>query len=720
MELSMRRINGFISGGVSLLALTTAAYAEGASSRDSIIVTATKRNESLQDVPLSITALTDENLERLGAERLEDYLSQAPGVSFTSSGIVNAKPTIRGIATSSAPGQGQAPVGIYIDDLPSLSRAFPFATTDLRVFDLERVEILRGPQGTLFGSGSAGGAIRLISNKPNLEAFEAKADVGVASVKGGGVSQAYNSMLNIPIVDELAALRVVGYYHEEAGYIDNIAQGVEDTGERDSFGGRAMLSVHPTDALKLRFSGTYQKDKQDTTAPFGFYDPADGDIDEYNTIDSNDTDIETVILNFTGEYDFGSVNVFSSTSYGETKARLNKDNDAYVGFIASVLDDLVLSPSDEVVSGQDIDAKTISQEIRFTSTNDSPFQWLIGGFFLDQEFSVVESWTVPSLDYVPVNVIIGANTRELALFGEASYTLADRLTFTAGARLFNNKSDFDNISSILGDEEVKTARPAEETSVTPKFALAYEVSDEVNIYATAAKGYRVGRANFAIPDPLTDIEVPQAYESDELWNYEVGLKSGLMDNALIFNVALFYIDWKNIQMPRNIEGNVITDNAGNAESKGVELEIDYAPAEWLSFGGTYAYVDGEITESFEGSYANVGDVLPGSSKHSFSTHLELSKSDIFAGANGYLRMDQQYMGSRFQDLDNSDSFVTDDYSLINIRAGIEWQNYEIVLYAENLLDNRVALLQYDGDGFNVSHAQYTRPRTIGVTLRAEF
>jgi len=679
---------------------------------DEIIVTATKRAQNLQDVPLSITALTGDNLDRLGADRFEDYLAQAPGVTFASSGIVNAKPTVRGIATSIAPGQGQAPVGIYIDDMPSLTRAFPFASSDIRAFDIERIEILRGPQGTLFGSGSAGGAIRVITKKPNNEAFEAKVEVGLAAVKGGGISQNYNAMVNVPLVEDTLALRAVAYYRDEAGYIDNIVQNTTDTGGREAKGGRAMLEYAPDDAFSVRLSATYQKDKQDTIAPFGFTDPADGGIDEYSTINVADTNIEIAIYNLAVDYDFGNVGLFSSSSYGTTKAHLSNDKAA---LLQSILD-----TTEQVRSGQDIDASTFSQEIRLSSQHDGPFQWLIGGFFLDQTFEVIEAWGVPALDALPVYFEIDANTKELALFGEVNYALTDQLTLTAGARVFENTSDFANLSILFGAEDSKTADAAKESSITPKFSIAYEANDDLNFYATVAQGYRVGRANFAIPNPITGVSTPDAYESDSLWNYEIGMKSLWLEKRLKFNAAVYYIDWTNIQMPRLVNGNVITDNAGDAESKGVEIELDYTPNEWFSFGGAYAYTDAELVTAFEGSFATAGSTLPGTPKHAFSSHVEFSKDGVWGDTFGYLRVDHRYVGSNFEEIDNADSFIIESHHLLNVRAGIEWDNYELVAYANNIFDERTVLQFSDADSFNKAHGQYTLPRTIGLTFRAGF
>ena len=705
------------SPGEGMSANDLGAYGTG--DIDEIVVTAQKREERLIDVPVAITAISDRTLERTGADSFEDYLGMAPGVQFA--GISgNRAITIRGITTAMYSANTQSTVDLLFDDAPSLNRYYSRFNTDFRLIDVERVEILRGPQGTLFGSGALAGAVRIVNRKPKADRYEASADASISSVDSGGTSHDLKAMVNLPLATDKLALRVVGYEVRDAGFVDNIVRNEKDVNFVRSYGGRAMLSFTPDDRLNLTAWAWHQRDR--SGGDFAtFLNPADGGKYQSGSVDPEDAEkARATLLNFTASYKFNRFDLVSSSSYMDRDGRINRDYTTFWQVRRQYFGD--------VTDYSTAKTEMFNQEVRLSSSTKSPFQWLIGAYYLDQDVDVNYLRTIAgfgaaknySSDIIS-SLRVKPSIREFAGFGEVNYTFLDQLTITAGARWFDNQLEF---SSVRGGFEGGAPTPlskAHEQAVTPRFALAYKPYDDLNIYLQAAKGYRTGQANFSsLADPVTGVFPPASYGPDSLWNYEIGLKTRLYGGKVQLNVAAFYIDWKKIQLTRRNSFTTYTDNAGNARSQGVEAELTITPVKGLTIGISPSYTDAKLTSVADQSTVQPGE-LPGSPKWSVSNYMQLARP-LSPSVDAFVRLDHRYVGSkRFQleAVPYKPAERSEAYNLINARAGIEVGRFGIDLFVDNLTNSSASLApRIIGNGTFIGSYRL-KPRTIGLALHLD-
>lgn len=686
-----------------------------------VIVTAQKRSQNLQNVPVSITALGQRVLEQLGADRFETYLPLSSGVSFAGA-TGNSTLTIRGISTSLLSSNQQGTVEVLFDDQPSLNRYYARFNSDLRLVDVDRVEVLRGPQGTLFGSGSLGGAIRIISNRPSTSKFEADGQAGASAIEGGGVSHNLKAMLNLPLANDRLALRLVGYSVRDAGFIDNPGRGKANVNALRSTGVRASLAYHPDERLSVTAWAWRQRDRMSGDA-VAFLDPRDGEPYQSGSIDPEDAAKgSTSLYNVTSEYDLGRAKLVSVTSYATRRGVLDRD---YTSFWQSPAQaDYRGDVEDDVLSS----TRMFTQEVRAASRDDGRLQWIAGAFYLDQQVNVTFHRTIAGLGAVKnypsdllSRVTIDPSTTETALFGEATYTLTDRLTVTAGARWFWNTLRFASERTGYLAGLPTLPRRKTESSATPKFAVTYAVTPSATAYLQAAKGYRTGQNNFtALPDPATGQYPPESYGPDSLWNYEVGLKAMIFDRRLRLNAAAFYIDWSNIQLTRRFTITTFTNNAGNAVSKGVEIELEAAPTDGVSLGASTAYTDARLVSVLPGVPIAPGP-LPGAPKWTVNDFIEFRQRHG-GGLQTFQRLDHRFVGAKDAGLEapiNPLAARSQAYHTVDLRLGIETPRYAVVGFVRNVLNGAAATGPRE---LADTPAATTRqvPRTVGLELKALF
>jgi iron complex outermembrane recepter protein len=690
-----------------------------------VIVTATKREERVKDVPFSITALGEADLERTGADSFNEYLAQVPGVYFDNLGSGRGNVVLRGINTTSGGGfaNQQSTSEVYIDEIPTLSRFAIRTVTDLNTFDVNRIEVLRGPQGSLFGSGSVGGAVRIITNKPDPTEFASAVEGTLSSTEGGEENYSVDAMLNVPLIADKMALRVIGYYRDKGGYIDNIFPVMKNYNGGTSQGGRLMLGYTPTDALLLRFTLTHQDDD------YGYTDHVLVNSDKYEFFNPylDYTRPKLTSYNITAEYDFGPAALTSSSTYADQLSDMSLGGGL---FIARLL--LGLEPEDFDFFTEFLrqDIYSFAQEIRLTSQNDSRLKWVAGLFWFQQDWREHQFWEATPLpgQTLPVpglvlDSFIDIGVTEQAVFGELTYQLADHWDITLGGRYFDNKFALSRAAGGTFGATIPFGKVTE-SAFAPKAALSYKPSEDVNLYAIASQGYRVGQRNFlaGAVDPLDGFVVPDLVETDELWNYELGVKSSLMQNRLRLNLATYFIDWKNIQLEANSAFFNFSANAGDAEVYGAELEFSAKPANFLELGGTFTYNHTELVRALPNTTYVVGDRLPASPETFGSVFIQLSGNRVPFGESGYFRLDHSYKGSTLDQMINATALESDSYHVFNARAGVYFNNIEAVLFVDNLANNDAftnrtligSLLPPDPIGFRLE------PRTVGVTLRARF
>ncbi len=742
---------------IALAVATTPAFAQtspdapqpaprGAQEAEEVVVTATRREERLQDVPLSVTAFSQEELTEKGIVGFEGVARETPGVALNKATDNNARFTTRGISTNGWNAGLQNTTTVYLDELP-LTTIGNSITLDTTLYDVDRVEFLRGPQGTLFGSGSLSGAMRILTKSPNLTNFDASAlvDLGVTP-DGGGIRQRYNGMINVPLATDTAALRVVGFYRNEEGYLDNIGTGVKNSNTLEGYGGRAILLVKPTDAFSIRLMAMYEnsgpEDASLTTPSLGDRKRSSLRPDRYTS--------ETQVYNATLEYDFGGAYLSSSSTYSVNTGDFDVDLGGTFGATLAI------------PFLMDINYKTKSfvQETRLVSTNDGPIEWVVGGFYLHRDLSTFRQdrstsafLTARSLTGLSDNVFAqydnSSSNYELAGFGELTYNITDQFSATGGLRYgkygvtsrtlggFNTNYFTRALFFIPGAIAPVATAPATFTTPTAerlswKASLSYRPSRDLSLYATVSTGYRTPVYNaragsVSIVDP-NDVVIPQGATSDKLVNYEIGVKGRWLDGRLTAAVAAYYIDWSNIQVQANRVSDSVqfATNIGGAFSRGIEAEIRFTPTPGLTFGLNGALnkakitdltaqeaqisgaVDGgrlsspEVQGSFYGSYTyDLGGSVKGTS--GFQIQHVGSFPNMFPNVPGTL-------GTRSPLYD-----FTDSYTYVNLQTGITVGKVMATLYVENLGNSR-ATTYIHPEAFVYSRYGILRPRTFGIRL----
>ncbi|MES2495585.1 MAG: TonB-dependent receptor [Pseudomonadota bacterium] len=751
--------------GASAIALAAPVHAQDAATEDNgdIVVTARKARERLQDVPISVNALSGDQLRDRGAVDIKDVLRSVPGLSFsgTERGLGNYN--IRGISTvASAP-----TVGTYLDDISLVTIATSFSGTfDPVFFDMERIEVLKGPQGTLYGGSSMGGAIKYVSAKPNLTEVGGSAAAGTATTAHGSMSYNAEAVINLPIVSDKLAVRGGVYYRHDGGYIDNVAGGfvtnsrysstasptytpqrqnalstrnASNQNDADTYVGRLSLLWQPDETLSIRPAAYYQHYKLSNPGQFFV---GEADLTSSYRIKQPTTD-KAGIYSLDINKELGSVQATSLTAYFDRKLDFVRD---YSFFIGGLVPPLFGLTSDNLSASH---TKTFSQEFRLASNNpDARLTWIAGLYYSHQNDGLYQIVTTPGATPV-IGTEVGylgdttTKTKQYSAFGEASYKLLDNLDITAGVRLFQIKQ----IVDILGDGPFNggltqvVGRKSNEKGVNPKVGVSYKVTRDNLIYASAAKGFRPGGPNrFQINPTLcaTDLaalgltKAPDTFDSDNLWSYELGTKNQF--GSIMFNGALFYTDWKKIQQQIGLSscGFAFTGNAGTADVKGAEAETRINLTRDFQVGGTATYSDAKISSTVPGTTAQDGDQVLAVPKWMLSGYASYTV-EVTDGWRGQVRGEYQYQSSSRRQFNRTQAVVYPGgingtipnraefrgaYQVVNAFASVSNGETEFRLYVNNLFDNRPFL---DTDLTVGSNRSTTiRPRTIGVEARRRF
>lgn len=697
---------------------------------EEVVVTATRRQESVRDIPASITALSQQQLIDSGALNAGDIARLVPAFDYTEVNAGQAVLAVRGVQTTAVFGNIQQPVALYYEDVPVLDLTIPWTVPKIQLFDVDRVEVLKGPQGTLFGAGALSGAIRVVNNKPNLSQYEGAVDASVTTTKSGGTGNSVNVMLNAPLVEDKLALRAVGYYEESPGWIQNSVLVDDETNRGESYGSRLAAAWQPTEDFELIATAARTVNKPNDSA-YVIYD-SESDVSDFQIRTFNNDDSK--ILNLTANYTMPRATLTSSTSHIDRDATSSIDFSDFAALLTGLTE---ISPLID-----EFKTTNFLQEVRIASNDGGQFQWVVGAFYEDYELDLRETISQIGVSNIPQNFVSGptfptdnledirivTNIEDFAVFGEFSYEFAPNFKLTLGARYSDYsikvRQDLAITGTTLFDGPPAVVnRSSENDAISPKVSLSYQPNDDLLVYALAARGFRTGNSNLAAPvDPFTGLPIPQAYDPDTLWNYELGFKLSEFDNRLTFDVSVFYIDWEDIQLQvRTESGLPYTDNAGAATSKGAEVSIIGLPARGLELGTTFAYSDATL-DSVEPGVPNalIGDQLPGSAKFSAYLYGQYNFS-ITDSIEALFRLDYSYSGRAFADLGNKDNPEALSYgknSEIGARLTFINGPYEIGLFVQNLTNDRDRISARDYFFNPVEIRQ--RPRTIGVNFRARW
>jgi iron complex outermembrane recepter protein len=746
-----------------------------------IVITAEKRTSTVQDTPISITAITGADLQARGIGDITGIVDSVPGISMRSSGPGQTELEMRGMTSA---GGNSSTVGFYLDDTPLSAPASAQngkVVIDPNLYDLNRVEVLRGPQGTLYGAGSMGGTIRLIPNAPDTNNFDTSGELILGGTDGGSFNHGENAMINFPLSTGIAALRLVGSQEHMSGWIDRvviangdfptptpccsegipttrgnvaaapIANDYKDVNDEDLTSFRATLLLKPTDRFTITPSFMYQRI---TSEGLSLIDSNPGTNTNYQPFDSPEpfsdrVDIGTLNLN----YHFDPFDVTSVTSYWVRDEDLRQDGAEEIatvlvpdfGYFPLYPADGGIGPT-QPTSLEDDRSKQFSEEVRLASANTEKFKWLVGFFYQDFE----SDWDlyVPTPDAVPVvgtgngfTQIQPTKIIQNAVFGEVSYEFLPKLTGTVGLRRFHYDGTVYSavsgwLSSSGGDNTLTFVTSGTDQGVTPKFNLSYELDKDSLVYATASKGFRPGGGNQPIPTtgPLgaqceQNLEAigitssPLSFNSDSVWSYELGEKFRSSDGRVTFNSSAYFVHWEDIQQNVPLPcGFPFTGNLGSAHIYGGEAELDALVVPGLLFmlnaGYSHArFVDNPV-ESTTTIDNRVQDVPDWTGSASLAYRTGITDSLNFVS-----RADYSYVGSRI-DVTAQPNYLP-SYDLVNLRIGVESRDghWNAMLFCDNVA-NKVAKLA-DSPAINVVVPTFNRiavapPLTFGIDVSYHF
>jgi len=711
---------------------------------EEVIVTATRRAVALQDVPQSITALTSQALDNMGAINLEDYALSVPGLQITKAMAGFNNVSLRGVR--SVGGDTGAAVGYYLDETP-VSAAFAFP--EIPVLDVERIEVLRGPQGTLYGEGSMGGTIRIITKKPNAEAYELEAGGQYSSTNNGGTNYALDFVANMPLIEDTLALRVTGRVDDWDGYVENVWLGVDDANDAQNSYFRIAARWLASENLTIDLSANIGRSE------FGAYNFGNKDLEvSRSLLEFGDDDFD--LYNLTIDYAFPWADLVSSTSSYQ-RDRFNQDDLAFaIPFLDFIFDPFGLGPFESAWRETPQEIDMFVQEVRLVSTGDGPLRWTVGAFYKDLDrLGTIDGGAAPEIPLqfiqlvnelffgVPdVDVLFRSkeefSIQQLAAFGEISYEISDRWEVLAGLRVFkeDRKSTMFSTGTFLfalaGTGPVSSTTKDSDSVVSPKGTVTYRYNDNGLVYGTISKGFRSGGQNV---DAIFVDPTQTSYGPETLWNYEMGLKSASADGRMIFNGSIYYLDWSDMQVESAVLdiGGVI-GNAGSAHSLGIDAEFVYRPVRELQFTLGGAWIEAELDEDVPipnppptpPLVAPSGTPIPGVPEFTFNAAVDYYYP-AFSGLNGTLHADYSYYGATHTGLLNStggpSSVENPAYNLVGIRAGLEGKHWQATLFVSNLFDERPLTAWGGVDQFGMGLGNFfvlMRPRTIGVDLRYRF
>jgi iron complex outermembrane recepter protein len=763
---------------------------------EEVVVTARKQEETVQDVPISVAAPTEQELRDLGATTIEDISANVAGFTVQNLGPGQSQVAIRGVSAGQIvrdqPGVKEQ-VGVYLDESVISMSLF---TPDIDLFDISRVEVLRGPQGTLFGSGSLSGTVRYISNQPKANVSETIGEFTLSSISDGGIGGSAKAAINVPIGDT-NAFRVAAYYTEYGGFIDAVQPDLrvsDDANGGHRAGARAAFLFAPSDRLSITPRLLYQQVEMDgwnriddynilantftTTRPQVEL----GDRRQFTQIDEPFTD-DFLLGDLNISYDIGGNTLTSITSFYDREVLVVRDATALT---ASITGGSFGAPASIYTIDAPLydatEAKGLSQELRLGGKTGA-IQWVTGVFYGDSErdyrqnlqvFGFEDGCRVVSCG--PLSGLPTAGTKlalkdelyksdlhyedkQLALFGEATWTVSDRLDLTGGLRYYDFDEDRVQVFDGLFSDPNDSAGSVSADGIAPRVIASFKLSDAVRINGQISKGFRLGGLNDPLNVPLCNAEDLVLYggratwEDETLWNYEVGVKTALRGGRGSFNASLYRMDIENLQatVTAGSCSSRIIVNVPEAVNTGLEAEFELAPTDSFDFAVSGSYNNSELKSSFRSPTGQIVGGIEEGNRLPSVPEFQMAAAATYrqpVGANvGYLTGVYQHVGDRYTQIgDQGAGFGTVDltsfagqiggpfnqntytfnpklpaYDLVNVRIGLLHGQWDTALFINNLTDE-TAYLSLDQERGTRARVGFltNQPRTIGVTTRVTF
>jgi outer membrane receptor protein involved in Fe transport len=698
---------------------------------ETIVVTAEKREERLQDVPMSVTALSEADLDRLQDRSFADYAALVPGLSLQTAQQGMTRLTLRG---QNAGGDGST-VAVYIDESPfGSSNALAnggINTGDFDTWDMQRIEVLRGPQGTLYGSNSEGGLLKFVTNAPVLGSLAGAAEVTGESVDHGGTGGAVHATVNLPL-GNIAAFRISGFDQDVPGYVSDPLTGERNVNDGHKDGGRASLLVFPTDALSIRLTADSQQAKYNGTNLVDVnpvtLQPLYGNLTQERSL-QEPSSFKYENYNATINWSPGPLSVLSSTSYSILNTDTDLDATPLYGGLAG---ELFGVPTAGALLDDNVSLDKFTQEIRLTSAATNPLEWQVGGYYT-REASVLNenlnAVTLPSASLLGLieQPLLDSVYKETAGFGDLTYHFNSQFDVQVGGRYSHNEQTFEQTTTfnpLISPTPQSVTGSSNGNVFTYSVAPSWHVDANTMVYMRVATGYRPGGPN-DLP-PTAPPTVQREYAADKTTNVELGIRSTQLNGMVSVDVAAYHVDWKDIQLLELVDTFNINANGGTARTQGLEWTFGYVPVRGLKFQWIGAFTEANLTSPAPALNASSGDPLPYVPKWTTALDGQYEWA-AFAGFKSFVGATWSYVGSRSSDFSSSPpatdpgQLVLPSYNTTAVRLGLDNDRYRVMLYGKNLSDAR-GITDYasTSGGSPYNTISVIQPRTIGVTLSAKF
>ncbi len=722
---------------------------------DNLVVTANKREENIREVAASITVLGEQQLENFSATQITDYASYVPGLQVQSNGTPGqSQVSMRGIAAMSS----GSTIGTYIDETPVGSNGLYQQATlfalDLFPYDIERIEVLRGPQGTLYGAGAMGGLLKYMTRKPDPTQTEFRIGGGLSDTEGAGdLGWNYRLGMNVPLAQDSMALRASYASNELAGYVDNLVDGDKDINTGKQTSARAAF-LWQGESGSVEFAAMQQKIDSDNSAVIALdpvtHDPIAG-LSNYVYVNEpfkKDLDHYSLTVN----WDFGFADFTSATSYSDTHTVITTDQTLAYGEYTLLLG---LPDAGSAYLTNTLDLDQFTQEFRLTSKSGQPLEWMVGAFYTDEDGDNHQFVGLNQMDGAPIpgltslgDLFIPSTYEETAVFANGSYKFNDWFKLGAGLRFSRNDQDFqqivtDGLLLPLGTNTNSSSEDVFTWSITPQF----QVNEDVMLYAKAATGYQPGGPNVLVNG------LPPVVDSSMLTSYELGMKSAFVDNRVVLDLVAYQIDWEDIQVASLVNGVSGLVNGGEATSRGIEASAMFRPVDGLTLGVNVAYNDASLDEDFptivvpagpaqvEINTGLKGDRMPyvpdltWSFTGDYYLPLGAGWSANFGG--GVRWVDDRTNGTTERqvvslvnpptvlDTEITEPLVIDSYYAVDLYAAFSNEHWTLRAYMKNATDERAYSTMNDITSAVTGVTHHTaatpiQPRTIGLEVDYRF
>jgi iron complex outermembrane receptor protein len=720
---------------VLLLGATDVRAAEGQTIEE-VIVTAQKRTEALIDVPQSVSVVDERMLERNQATNLGDYLKLVPGLQLSQATPGFGRLVMRGVNT----GGVASTVAVYVDETPFGSSSGlvngAILAGDFDPFDMQRIEVLRGPQGTLYGASSLGGVLKFASNPPQTDSTEARMRVSAENVADGEMGYSGTGMVNLALADSFA-IRATGYYRDQGGFVDSIGTAGSDVEEdingSKSYGGRVSALIAPGDVFSARLTAVIQNIRNE----------AGGDVESdgrtletlYGRLSQSQfvpeySDIDYRVYNATLDFDLGFATLTSASSYNELEQPFRSDLTTQFSALVAPL----IGPN-ELLQNQITKYDKVTQELRLASPSSDRFEWLAGAYYTKEQGDIIQhidAVAPGTLNILPTpllaDAVLSSEYQEKAIFTSLTAHFTDVFDVTFGGRYSENDQEAVQVSdgALAGGPRAFPVATSSEDVFTYSVAPKWKFDEHTALYVRVASGFRPGGPNVLPPGAPPD--VPRIYESDELTSYEVGLKVEAADRAWTLDFALFHISWQDIQLFARVNNFGVNVNGGDARSDGFELTATAFLSEgWnVSFNGSVT--DAELKDNTPAvSGGRKGDALPFTPEWSatLSTNYEWA---VGSNAMAYVGGSVRYLSDQTASYDaafraaNFRQREVESYEVLDLQAGVDFGRYSIELYGKNVTDSdgKTSTGALGGTPLGSIGTGVIRPRTFGLTFGFSF